>query len=157
MRKAECNEISGLYTKTGDAYSAAQKRFDDLLESLAKSDKDGVPAAELVMTQKAVSDALKSGSYALFLRLNLSAGGYYTKKNLWTFFGSLPFYVSGGAIASFVAVDGASGDVRAAGQFQVHSGYYPVDEVEARFLMPTGPGETSGSHGHTSVETDDPT
>ena len=39
----------------------------------------------------------------LFLKLNSSAGGYYTKKNFWTSItGRLPLYAMGSAVASWL-------------------------------------------------------
>lgn len=131
-RKDQLKGIAGAFAKAGDAYVAAQKRFDDLLVSLATADKDGVPLVAYVIDEKPIAETLEGGAYALFVKLT-AAGGYYTKKNLWTFLGSMPFYVSGGTIASYVLVDGGSGVVVKAGQFTVHSGYYKINDVADQF------------------------
>jgi hypothetical protein len=144
-KKAALDEVAALYGRAAEAYTVAQKRFDDLLVSLAMVDKDGVPQVALIIDQKTLAEALAAGAYALFVRLNSSAGGYYTKKNLWTFFGDMPFFVSGGAIASYLAVDGASGSVKAAGQFQVHSGYHKLHKVEERFLVRPAPAPSAAA------------
>lgn len=134
---AALKDAVSLYGRAIDAFTTAQKRFDDMLTSLSTVDKDGVPLVSQIIDQRTLADSLRNGDYLLFLRLNASAGGYYTEKNLWTFFGGMPFYVSGGAIASYIAVDSATGAVKGAGQVQIHSGYHKMNSVEQRFLMPS--------------------
>jgi hypothetical protein len=131
-KKQRLNDIVAAYTRAADAYAAAQKRFDDLLVSLAAV-TDGVPLAVHIADEKTISEKLESGASLVFLRLNAPAGGRYTKKNLWTFFGGMPFFVSGGTIASYLVVDPKSGNSLAAGQFTVHSGYHKLNEVAAKF------------------------
>jgi hypothetical protein len=132
-KKERLNTIAAAYTRAADACTAAQKRFDDLLASLA-SVTDGVPLAVYIADEKTVSDRLGvAGNLILFVRLNAPAGGRYTKKNLWTYFGGMPFFVSGGAIASYLLVDPKSGEVKAAGQHTVHSGYYKLNEAATQF------------------------
>lgn len=132
-KKEAMKNVAALYTRAAVLYVAAQKRFDDLLDSLTSVDKDGTPLATKIVDEKFIADELSAGSYALFVHLNAGVGGYYTKKNLWTFFGGMPFYVSGGAIASFVAVDGVTGNIKKAGQFAIHSGYLKMNKVEEKF------------------------
>lgn len=136
-RKKEMHKnVAAAFGRALDGYVSAQKRFDDLLSSLAAVDKEGVPFVSLVIDQKLISEALEQGAYALFVRLNAATGGYYTKKNLWTFFGSMPFNVSAGAVASFVAIDGSTGVVKKAGQFSIHSGYHKINDVSEQFRIP---------------------
>lgn len=134
--KDRLNSIAAAYTRAAEAYTAAQKRFDDLLTSLANV-TDGVPLATYVADEKMVIDKLQADSLLLLVRLNAPAGGRYSKKNIWTFLGTMPFYVSGGAITSYIAIDPKSGGVKSAGQFTVHSGYYKVDEAARQFPMPS--------------------
>lgn len=82
-----------------------------------------------MIDEKLISDRLEAGDHALFVHVNAAAGGYYTKKNLWTFLGSMPFYVMGGAIVSYLEFDGKSGEVIHAGQFTIHSGHDKVSKV----------------------------
>ena len=92
--------------------------------------------AALVADEKTLADALANGAIALFVHVNIAAGGYYTKKNLWTFFGGMPFYVSGGAVVSYTAIDGKTGKVGSAGQFQLFNGYRKMSKVEEMFPTP---------------------
>lgn len=131
-KKQTLTAIVAAYTRTADAYAAAQKRFDELVASLAAV-TDGVPLAVHIVDEKTVSDKLEAGSRLVFLRLNTPAGGRYTRKNLWTFFGTMPFYVSGGAIASYVVVDSKTGGVLTAGQYTVHSGYHKLHKAAQQF------------------------
>lgn len=131
-RKQTLTEIVAGYTRASDAYTAAQKRFDELVASLAAV-TDGVPLAVHIADEKTVSEKLEAGSRLVFLRLNTPAGGRYTRKNLWTFFGTMPFYVSGGVIASYVVVDPNTGGVLTAGQQTVHSGYHKLHKAAKQF------------------------
>jgi hypothetical protein len=147
--KNRLNSIAAAYTHAAEAYISAQRRFDDLLTSLANV-TDGVPLATYVADEKMVIDKLQADSLLLFVRLNAPAGGRYSKKNIWTFLGKMPFYVSGGAITSYIAIDPKSGGVQSAGQFTVHSGYYKVNEAAKQFLSTQSPSDTrywgSGLH-----------
>ncbi len=132
QEKQTLGAVVAAYQRAAEAYAAAQKRFDDLLASLAAV-TDGVPLAVHIVEEKTVSDKLAAGSRLVFLRLNTPAGGRYTKKSLWTFFGTMPFYVSGGAIASYVVVEPNEGGVLTAGQFTVHSGYHKLHKAAEQF------------------------
>jgi hypothetical protein len=78
--------------------------------------------------QKAVAERLAQGDIALLVQFGGGAGTFYTKKNLWTFFWGMPFFVSGGAIVSFLAV-GGDGAVKAGGQVPLHSGFIGIGDI----------------------------
>lgn len=107
--------------------------FDDFFASLGTADSNGIPLVAYVIDEKLIADGLANGDSALFVHVNTAAGGYCTKKNLWTFFGTMPFYVMGGTIVSYLAVDGKSGNIVHAAQFDIHSGYHKVHNVANRF------------------------
>ena len=130
--KAKLLVVASAYDRAADSYTAALKAYDDMISSLA-TDKNGVALAVLVANEKWISDKMKNGALGLFIHLHSAAGANYTKKNLWTFFGSMPFYVMGGAVCSYVLVDGSSGSVLSAGQLPLHSGYYKVNDVAQKF------------------------
>jgi hypothetical protein len=83
----------------------------------------GVPLVAYAIAEKLVTHRLVVGDHALFVHLNTAAGGHDAKKSLWTFFGSVPLYVMGEAIVSYLEVKAKSGDLVRTGQFALHSGY----------------------------------
>lgn len=125
---ARLSAVADLYRAATEFYSAADKGFDDFLASLAEVDTTGVLRATRIAEQRAIADALSQGALAVLLHVGGTSGTTYTKKSLWTFLGGAPFYVSGGAIVSYLVVDN-HGQVKAAGQQRGHSGFVKVHEV----------------------------
>lgn len=130
--KTKLLAVASSYERAVDSYTAALKAYDDMITSLV-TDKGGVALAVLVANEKWISDKMDNGALGLIVHVHSAAGANYTKKNLWTFFGGTPFYVMGGAVCSYVMINGADGRVLSAGQFPLHSGYYKVNDVEAKF------------------------
>jgi hypothetical protein len=128
--KQKLQDIANLYQTAAELYSSANKAFDDLFASLAEVDAAGTVLVTRIAEQKAISAALADGALAVLVQVAGASGTAFTKKDLWTFFGGAPFYVSGGAIASFLVVD-VKGSVKAAGQHRVHSGFIKVQDVPA--------------------------
>lgn len=131
-KKKELLGLADQYQRVADIHLSANKALDDLLTSLAEADSTGLARVTRIAEQKAVSDHLTDG-LALLLHVGGGGGTTYIKKNLWTFFNMMaPFYVSGGAVVSFLAVD-RKGFIKAAGQKQLHSGYLKAQSVAARY------------------------
>jgi hypothetical protein len=127
-RKAQFERVAARFAEVVEVYDAADKAFDALLDSLTTLDASGFPRIARVAEQKAISDRLAGGDVAVLVQLSGGAGTTFTKKNLWTFLWGMPFFVSGGAIVSFLAVD-CSGDVKAGGQIPLHSGFLRVCDI----------------------------
>jgi hypothetical protein len=51
--------------------------------------------------QQCVAYQASNNSGVLLLRVHSASGGLYTKKNLWSAFGAMPFYASGGVVISY--------------------------------------------------------
>jgi hypothetical protein len=126
--KKALEEVAALYGLAATALSEANKAYDDLIVSLAEADTSGVARITRLAEQKAISDELQKGSQAILINVAGAGGTTYTKKNLWTFFGGMPFYVSGGAIASYLVFDN-DGVIKASGQIPLHSGFTRVQAV----------------------------
>jgi hypothetical protein len=126
--KQKLQNIADLYDTPAELYLSANKSFDDLFASLADVDSAGIPRVTRIAEQKVISDALAEGALAILVQVAGASGTAFTKRDLWTFFGVAPFYVSGGAIASYLVVDG-KGNIKAAGQRRVHSGFMKVQDV----------------------------
>ncbi len=98
-------------------------------------DKSKVPLA-IIAQQRAVREQLSKGGAVLMTAKVSSAGGtYYTKKNMWTFFGAMPFYVMGGAVINFTVMEGPGGKVIVAGALPVDAGYYKATDVAKQFEL----------------------
>lgn len=121
-RKKAIEGVAAQYGTVGATLAGTDKAYDDLLNGLAESDTAGVARITRVMDQKAITDELNHGAQALLVNVAGAGGTNYTKKNLWTFFGGMPFYVSGGAIVSYAVID-KDGAIKKAGQWPLHSGF----------------------------------
>jgi hypothetical protein len=103
-------------------------KAEEFVAGLAVADTKGVLLITKIAQEKAVCDELNSEALALFLDVRAMIGGYYTEKNLWTFFGGMPFHAMGGVVVTYYLVD-KNGDVHGSGLIPVHSGYAAVSKV----------------------------
>jgi hypothetical protein len=133
-------QAAKLYDQAAALLRSAITKAQDFISGLAAVDAKGIALITKVAQEKAVCDALtrtaergessppEQAALLLVLDVRAAVGGYYTKKNLWTFFGGIPFFAMGGAVVTYSALD-AEGVIKAAGLLPVHSGYAKVDEV----------------------------
>lgn len=114
-----------------DAWRGALALYDSFLGKLTSADdRGGVPLVNIIR-ESVVSDSLsKDGSLLLVVKLQKSGGSYYTKKNVVTFFGGMPFYHTGGVVVSYVLMDGKEGNVLASGVVPVHGGFVRANHLE---------------------------
>jgi len=105
----------GLWQKAIDSYDAFFTKM------LTANDKGDIPIAQVVRAD-ALNATLQDG-YILVTKLQVHGGSYYTKKNIWTTFGEMPFYNSGGVAISYMLLDGASRTVLASGVVPVLGGF----------------------------------
>lgn len=130
--RAALEREAARHAAIADRAAAAIAQHDALIEALAAADASGSPLIARVIEQKTVARRLRGGALALMVQVTGAAGSTYTARNLWTFLGSMPFHVSGGAVARYVAME-ANGIIRAAGQVPVHGGHHAVHAVAERF------------------------
>lgn len=114
--------ISGLET--------AIKHSEDFFSVLRTADK-GVTPMVAIARQAQISEILKEG-YLLTIKSHASGGSTYTKKNFWTFLGTMPFFVSGGALSSYSLTDGADGEVLETGVFGKMEPFMKIHGVSGR-------------------------
>lgn len=127
-RKAQILEVVAAYQTAVASHELAQKTFDDFLVALSTPDTNGVALISKVADESFIREKITAKASSVFLHVHAATGASYTKKNLWTFFGGMPFYVAGGAVASYVVMD-HEGKVQKAGQFDQHGGYYKPNQV----------------------------
>jgi hypothetical protein len=134
--KDQLNNVAAMYERAAAAWKAAIESYATLLKDLATPDSGGTLLAFKVADEQFLFDRMAKGDMALFLKVNSAVGGYYTKKNVWTFLGGMPFYTMGGAVVTFALVDGKEGMVLASGELPVHSGYAKANAVH-RLVQPS--------------------
>ncbi len=100
----------------------------------AVDDKGAIPLASVVREQ-AIYDAVKNG-VVLLVKIHNAGGGYYVKKNLWTFFGGMPLYFMGGVSATYTLLQGSDGHVLAAGVVPVYGGFVKAGELREYLGQP---------------------
>ncbi|CAH2402767.1 hypothetical protein [Mesorhizobium escarrei] len=130
-KKLLFQEVSQAYNTVVQELTAAQKLLNDLTAGLMVADTKGVPLLASIMEEKAISDRLEIGDKALLLQLHVPIGSTYTKKNVWTFFGRMPFFVRGGVALSYSVVEGTTGNILKTGQFAEQSKFYRLHEVSS--------------------------
>lgn len=106
--------------KRGEAFAA-----------MLRTPKDGVTPLVVVARQAHFARILQDG-YILSIKTHAAGGSTYTKKNFWTFLGTLPFYVSGGALASYSLTDGVTGEVLDSAVFGRMRPYMKVHDVASK-------------------------
>lgn len=114
-------------------YDSWFARFSSSDEKLA-----AVPIVAVIREQ-AIMNALNQGRSLLVAHLHASGGSYYTKKNIWTAFGGIPFFHMGGTVASFALIHGTTGAVVAAGTVPVHGGFLKATKLANEIVIRPGP------------------
>ncbi len=121
-----------LWRAADAAWAAALEEYASLMKDLATPDANGKLMLTRVVEEKKLHDALSgSGAMGLVLDIESAAGAYYTKKNLWTFFGGMPYYAMGGVVVRYVLLETVDGEylVKESGLEVVHGGYQKVNDV----------------------------
>ncbi|MER8569010.1 hypothetical protein NKH85_12510 [Mesorhizobium sp. M0924] len=128
-RKERFQKISEAYEKAGLAVTAAQKLVTDLIAAVMVADAQGFPLLTYIIEEKTISDRFKAGDKALILQVNTTVGTVYTKKNIWTFLGEMPFYVRGGVLVSYLLVDPKTGNILKSAQFSEQSHFCKLSKI----------------------------
>jgi len=111
---------------------AAIKAFDDFRTRLSTPDSNGQVPFVAIERQADIERRLGDGSMILFLKADFSGGSTYTQKNFFTFFGGIPFFVSGGALTSFTLVDGKTGSLLDAGVIDNVTPFRRINAIRGR-------------------------
>lgn len=122
--------IAAHYSAADTAANHATSRYNTLTQLLSAAAPANAPSyVARVARQYATREALKNNALVLSIDSSSSAQ-YYTKKNMWTFFGGPPLYVAGVVKTQFALIDSQSGAILAAGSSARHGGYHSVKSVE---------------------------
>ena len=116
-----------------DQAKAALALYDALLTKLTTpDDKAKVPLAAIIQ-QDVVHTALVGGAKLMTAKISSAGGTYYTKKNLWNFFGGMPFFTMGGVVVNYSLFEGSTGVVISAGAVPLDGGFVKVGQL-SKFL-----------------------
>ena len=123
------DEYKTKHLDAAQVLDAAVALCDAFFSKLTTPVNGKTPLSDVVL-QTALVEILKQGGCLLIVKIQQAGGGHYTKKNLWTFFGRLPFFHMGGAVVSYVLINGCDGSVKKSGVVPIHGGFKKADKVE---------------------------
>jgi hypothetical protein len=138
-KRADLESAAARHLTAASAWKAAIPVYDGVFGKLTTADEKGILPLTTVLREAVMVQHMRKGSPLLLLKIHKSGGAYYTKKNLWTLFGGMPFYHMGGTVVSFVLMNGASGSVTAAGVVPVHGGFVKARRLQATIGTDGGP------------------
>jgi len=121
-----------LHKDASDALKAAITVYDSFFGKLTAADDKGLAPLTSVVRESVLADLLAQGNSMLVVKLQKAGGAYYTKKNLWTVFGGMPFYAGGGVVISYALLAGQSGNVEASGLIPVFGGFVKENKLETK-------------------------
>lgn len=139
-KKKEMTAAAEAHRRAADAIGKATALYDSWFGKLSSPDeKSSVVPIVAVIRERALMNALDNGRSLLVVKLHASGGSYYTKKNIWTVFGTMPFFHMGGTVASFALIAGTTGAVAAAGTVPVHGGFFKASRLPNQLVDEPGP------------------
>lgn len=131
-KKAALLDGAKTHKAAADTWKAAIGLYDSFFSKLTTVDDKGVAPLANVIREGVVADVLLKDNLLLLVKLQKFGGAYYTKKNMLTLFGGMPFFHMGGVVASFVLLDGKAGTVQGSGVIPVHGGFVKASDLSQR-------------------------
>lgn len=128
-KKAALLDKAKTHKAAADTWKAAIGLYDSFFSKLTTVDDKGVAPLANVIRDGVVADVLLKDNLLLLVKLQKFGGAYYTKKNMLTLFGGMPFFHMGGVVASFVLLDGKAGTVQGSGVIPVHGGFVKASDL----------------------------
>ena len=114
-----------------NATESLEKAISDWLIAQHTADESEiVPYIKMIHLNKLRNILSKPETGMLIYRLHNVSGSTYTKKNLWTAFGGMPFFVMGGATGSYILLKGDSGELVHSALVPFHGGYKKVSQIK---------------------------
>lgn len=139
-RKEEMTAVAEAHEEAVTEVRNASELYDRWFEKLLTADdKTSVIPIASVVRERALMDTLRNGKSLLAVKLHGASGSFYTKKNIWTVFGRMPFFHMGGTVASYALLDGTTGAVKAAGTVPVHGGFFKSTRLANEIAKRPGP------------------
>lgn len=125
--KLKKSKIIDIVTKIGSAITASE----GFITGWTTVGENGTNLVKDLILADYMAGQLKNGDLMLVMNLTAVKGSHYTKKNLWTFFGKMPFYNMGGAVVNYRLINGSTGAVVAAATKTKHGGFHKSSKVKA--------------------------
>lgn len=111
-------------------WNAVSESIDAWSKQLTTADNNGNTPIATIIRHSAIKRKLDADGVLVIVELHKVGGTAYTKKNLWSSLGTaIPFFVMGGAVASYVAFEGKTGKVLDAQMLPLHGGYSSVSDI----------------------------
>jgi hypothetical protein len=129
----ESGALAAKHVAAAETLEAAIKAYDALFTKLATPTDKGVTELSEAARQSVMQADLARGAYLLVLKMNAAGGSHTTKKNFITFFGGIPFQVSGGSVVSYALLDGRDARVVGAGSVAAAGGHQSLGKIHRRF------------------------
>jgi hypothetical protein len=130
VKQQELLNAAKLDKSAADAARAAIGIYEGFLAKVTTCDDKGGVSLTNVIRESAVAGALLGSDLLLLVKVQRSGGAYYTKKNLWSFLGGMPFFHMGGVVVSYALMEGNTGTVLRSGVVPVHGGFLGASEVQ---------------------------
>ena len=128
---AQMQDSALLHEQATAVIKGAVAMYEGFFTKVSAADNKGNLPLSTVAREDVIARALTGGAALLLIKLQTSGGAYYTKKNLWTFFGGMPFYNMGGVVASYVLLSGKDGATLKSGVIPIHGGFVRSNEVQS--------------------------
>ena len=122
------------HRKVAAVLEAAADLYNTFFSNLTTPVDGNVPLSD-VQLQTALVEILKQGGRVLIVKIQQAGGAHYTKRNIGTLFGSMPFYHMGGAVVSFVLLQGNNGNVEKSGVVPIQVGFVKANKIKQRLKL----------------------
>jgi len=129
-KKADLLKKAKQQKEASDALKTAVAVYDNFFTKLTAADDKGLAPLTSVVRESVLADILEKDNRLLVVKLQKAGGAYYTKKNLWTFFGGMPFYNAGGVVVSYVLLGGKEGEVVKSGLVPIFGGFIRENKLQ---------------------------
>lgn len=130
LKAEHTKSLENLKADTNQA-STAMMAYDLFLTKLGTLDANGTVPLANIMQLDLLDTTLAHQGYLLSAKITSSGGSYYTRRNMWTLFGGMPFFNMGGVVVTYSLVDGSTGNIVAAGVLPVDGGYVKNNKLKA--------------------------
>jgi hypothetical protein len=129
-KRLQLQQAAKLFDQAAALLRNAIGKTDEFIAALGAADAKGVALMTKIAQEKSVCDELANpDARGLLLDVRAAVGGYYTRKNLWTFLGRMPFFAMGGTVVTYTLIN-KNGEIEASGLVPIHSGYSRVDQLK---------------------------
>ncbi|MGO4479459.1 hypothetical protein AB4Z32_24765 [Massilia sp. 2TAF26] len=123
-------ERANVQKAAADQWKSTATLIDAFLTKITTPDEKGIIPLSALTKENSIADALSKDTDILIVKIHNANGSLYTKKNLLTALGKMPFFIMGSAVASFSLFDGRDGRLLSADLIPIHGGYTSVQDVK---------------------------